>query len=97
VLVPEWCHGHWYSTVQYWNRGTPGYAQAHIRVSGLRGKASSHPCVDCQEQAAQWSLRHDARRTRWGKANGYPARYSLDIRDYDPRCLTCHGAYDSGP
>ena len=69
------------------------YGAAHRRVATDRGKASSHPCVDCSGTASHWSYDHsdpDEMHTEAGYA------YSLDLSRYEPRCVPCHKAFDVG-
>jgi hypothetical protein len=35
-----------------------GYRQAHRRVEAARGHATSYPCEDCREPAAEWAYLH---------------------------------------
>lgn len=59
------------------------YNRRHIRVRQARGVARNHKCVDCGEQAHEWSTRHDTD--------------GMSPHDYDPRCRRCHRAYDWTP
>lgn len=74
-----------------WKDGNISYYTAHQRVRDHKGKASEHLCVDCGEQAAQWSYTHDCpdELTRRG------LRYSADPARYVARCTTCHGQEDA--
>ena len=58
----------------------PGYKTVHSRVTAQLGKASEQDCVDCGEQAQDWSKAHD--------------RDGLSVYDYDARCKKCHCLYD---
>lgn len=67
------------------------YRAAHKRLDRVRGKASSHACVDCGGQAAQWSYvggQPDERRS----PKGFP--YSANPEAYVPRCVSCHKRLD---
>lgn len=74
----------------------PSYRNAHRWVELDRGKAASHDCVDCGEQAAHWSFAH--RRVPeqdwlWTEKDGRRP-YSGNPTDYDPRCNRCAHRYD---
>jgi hypothetical protein len=71
---------------------TPGYQAMHLRVRTARGNASGFACIDgCGRQAIEWSCKRDVPLVL-DTAGRY---YSLDPNAYDPRCRTCHYAYDS--
>lgn len=70
------------------------YRTAHKRVERAKGKASEHACMDCGQQAQDWSLRHDAPVTHEGNNGGFSCRYSGNPDDYEPRCKACHATYD---
>ena len=73
-----------------------GYWAAHSRVRNDRGPASGYTCVDCAASAYQWSYSHEAEDERISSDEatlGMP--YSPDPSDYDPRCVTCHKAFDA--
>jgi hypothetical protein len=38
-----------------WQGNDIGYAAAHYRVNALHGPASNHSCVECGDEAEQWS------------------------------------------
>lgn len=57
-----------------------GRSNKHARIRSQRGKASEYDCVDCGDQALDWSRRKD------GDCN--------NIWDHDPRCRRCHMEYD---
>lgn len=92
---------------EHWDRGTPprrkhrhfgddiGYAAAHWRVRKERGAARQHSCVDCGQQAVDWSLRNDAVSLRNGMHCQIEMTYSVDVMEYDPRCRPCHKTYDT--
>lgn len=72
-----------------------GYRAAHMRITAERGRAAEQACIDCGEQAADWSYNHDDDdeiiaddATHAGMA------YSLDPQHYSSRCRTCHRAHD---
>jgi NAD-dependent SIR2 family protein deacetylase len=61
---------HWrYSAV-------PSVLTMHRRIHRKHGAASKHLCVDCGNQAKDWSL------------NG--TIYTDNVEDYSPRCRSCH-------
>ncbi len=65
-----------------WRGADCGYSAAHLRTQAERGRAVEHDCIDCGQQAAQWSFR------------GIPGDYSTDPHDYDARCVPCHRVHD---
>lgn len=73
----------------------PGYAAAHIRLRITQGPAQQHTCVDCEQQACDWSY-DGADPDELIQENGHAAglRYSLDPEHYAPRCRPCHKAFD---
>lgn len=76
----------------------PGYAQAHNRVRAVKGRAADHLCIDCGEQANQWSLSADATEVHYGPSRldrSTLTKYSLNVDDYEPRCRNCHSRYDA--
>lgn len=75
-----------------WKGDAIGYAGAHVRVRSHRGSASTYDCIDCGRQAAHWSFNHDTPSERTRESDrGY---FSIDVADWDPRCVRCHQAYD---
>lgn len=74
------------------------HRQVHRRLVLDRGPASSYPCVDCGQQADDWShgwgtwedvaqdLRHKKRLT-----------FSTNPVAYQPRCPRCHNRLDRNP
>lgn len=60
----------------------PRYSTVHNRLMRQRGKASEHDCVDCGEQAREWSFDR-------------PTGFSMDLERYAPRCRSCHNAQRS--
>lgn len=73
------------------------YHGQHERIRRERGRAATHPCVDCGQQAAHWSLDEYRDDDVIGEHNGSPARYSLDVARYVPRCVAngCHYRHDA--
>ncbi len=61
----------------------PTYDSLHGRVHRARGKAAEHSCVDCGEQAQEWSYTH--------------GKEPSDVGSYEPRCIRCHRLYDENP
>jgi hypothetical protein len=71
------------------------YKSMHNRVSRKRGSASNYLCVDCKNQADEWSYNHlDANELHGFTGRGIYAAYSLDPANYDPRCKPCHRTFD---
>lgn len=73
--------------------GDPGYAGAHYRVRTARGPARDHLCVGCGEPSLHWSYNHSDPNELLGHANG-ETPYSAHPDFYDPRCGSCHVAFD---
>lgn len=74
-----------------WSGDQASYAAVHLRLPRQRGVAADRACIDCCRPAAHWSfsgrvsddLRHE---------NGLA--YSVNLADYQPRCVPCHSAHD---
>lgn len=80
-----------------WKGDEVEYAGAHSRVRRLRGRASEHACIDCGDQARDWSYVGGCPRERISKSfsnRGHP--YSPDPDKYVPRCKLCHNRLDHG-
>jgi hypothetical protein len=60
--------------------GTTEYTKFHKFVRDTLGYANEYCCEDCGEQADQWSHMHETSHD--------------DIKNYHPRCYSCHGKYD---
>lgn len=71
-----------------------GYTGAHNRVRKARGRASTHACVDCGRQAEHWSYDHADPNEMTTIDRGMAFEYSLDVTHYEPRCVSCHKAFD---
>ena len=66
---------------KHWNwTETPNKLTLHKRIHRAFGKASDRKCVDCGNQARDWSLETE--------------KYSDDVNDYRPRCRSCHRKKD---
>lgn len=57
----------------------PSILALHKRIHRKFGKASAHKCK-CGKQAVDWSLNGEV--------------YTDKIKDYTPRCRSCHIRYD---
>jgi hypothetical protein len=77
-------HPHWAEN--------PTYGGAHLRVRRLKGRASLHACVDCGNQAADWSYIGGAP----DECVDNGLAYSGDPAYYIARCRLCHSRYDNG-
>lgn len=71
------------------------YATAHLRVKKLRGPASSHGCVDCEERASHWSYDHQDPTERTEKRQESILAYSAKPEHYVARCISCHRRFDN--
>lgn len=82
---------------------TQSYAVVHYRLRFARGRAADQACVDCEGQAREWSLTHDAVGRRQlvgvpaGEARKEGTWVSDNPMDYEPRCIRCHRSYDGNP
>ena len=72
-------------------KDSPGYQAAHLRVEADKGKASEHVCADCGSPAHDWSYVHGCPDEL--RESHRPA-YCTHPNHYEPRCRTCHRAYD---
>ena len=76
-----------------WPKGVPRtdtatYVAVHFRLKSARGLASEYPCVDCGQQALDWTYKH-------GREHGRLRHFSTDLDDYEPRCRSCHKKLDA--
>lgn len=76
------------SSNHMWKADDCGYQAAHLRL----GRAADHRCVDCGEQARNWSYVHGCPDER--RDDNHPSPYCTHPDHYEPRCVTCHRAYD---
>lgn len=67
------------------------YEQVHDRLKSTRGRAATHRCVGCGEQARDWAYNHSEPEPLISK-KGSP--YSQDLKAYDPMCSPCHKRRD---
>lgn len=71
-----------------WQGNEIRYRTAHVRLTRSRGPASGYLCVDCGDQAREWSYDH-------GDPNELTsdrgAPYSPDPDRYQPRCISRQG------
>jgi hypothetical protein len=77
-----------------WKANDCGYQAAHLRIAAINGKASSHACADCDQQANDWSYVHNC--ADEVQRPGRPP-YCTHADHYVPRCRPCHRAYDKDP
>ena len=72
------------------------YSGAHGHVRAKRGPASEHKCVDCGEQAHDWSYNHDDYQELIGpeRPGAEEMVYSARPWIYVPRCRRCHRLFD---
>lgn len=77
-----------------WKGDNVVYRSLHTRLTRERGHAASHQCVDCGDQANDWSYDNadpDEKVSPEGMA------YSTDLSRYAPRCRRCHLTFDEVP
>lgn len=70
----------------------PAYRTAHQRVQRAKGRAARRNCVDCGEQARDWSYVGGDPNELVDPASGLT--YSTRVDLYVPRCRGCHVEYD---
>jgi HNH endonuclease len=73
-----------------WQGVDVSYGGLHKRLRKERGSADARECVDCGDQAAQWSYDHSDPNEKRGSVGPY----SLDMDRYQPRCRRCHILFD---
>lgn len=67
---------------KHWNYNeNPSILALHKRLHRKHGAAKNYDCVDCGNQALDWSLKTEHEHTG-------------NIEDYEPRCRSCHIKYD---
>ncbi len=76
----------------------PTYSAAHYRLKAAKGRAALHKCVDCGDQAKDWSYdgQDPDELTGYTRVGGPDRAYSLDPARYVPRCRACHTRHDLG-
>lgn len=74
--------------------GDGGYNPAHRSLQRVRGKAATHSCVDCGQQAQEWSY-NGGDPDEITDADG--RTFSRDPGFYSPRCVKCHRVFDDNP
>ena len=70
-----------------WKGEQVGYQAAHLRL----GDSTIRQCVDCGEQAREWSYKGNCPDEQTDQAG---RRYSVNPAMYEPRCRACHRKYD---
>lgn len=75
-----------------WKGESVGYSAAHSRVRRSRGKAELYSCVDCGQQAQDWSFTKPDCDGTMTDNKGRP--YCTHPEHYEPRCRDCHNKYD---
>jgi hypothetical protein len=78
----------------HWVGDDVTYQGMHYRVKKYRGSASQFLCIDCGQQAEEWSYNHLDENERTGTDGGHLLPYSTDVTFYEPRCKSCHRAFD---
>lgn len=72
----------------------PSYTGMHKRIFYDRGRAANHTCVDCAQQAEEWSYDGGCPNEIIENVNGVILSYSVDQGRYSPRCKKCHRRKD---
>lgn len=79
----------------HWTGDSATYSAVHQRIRKVRGRASRYQCVDCGEQAKQWSYNRSDANEKLGVAETpNPVPYSVSLESYVPRCISCHKKFD---
>ena len=74
------------------------YSAMHYRVRKASGRAAEYDCVDCGGEAHEWSYSNSGVEEVEGPSGqGYDCKYSLDVSQYEPRCVPCHRTFDENP
>lgn len=75
---------------ELWRVNIPRYTTVHSRLRDYRGSASNYQCMNCDEQAAEWSC--IGNKNFSDLSGGKPVEYSIDIDDYVAMCHPCNVA-----
>lgn len=70
------------------------YGGAHSRVRTINGPASARACVDCGQQADQWSYDRLDPDERIEPDDPKRMAYSAKVEHYQARCNSCHWKID---
>lgn len=86
VVLPSGGSSSWFPRGEAhpdWTGDTVGYFGMHKRIEAVRGKASSHGCINgCLDASGiEWAYTHDTD--------------SRDVMNYRPMCKRCHHQYDT--
>jgi hypothetical protein len=73
-----------------WVGDAVSYEGWHSRIRNARGSADGYQCVDCGQQANDWSYDHASD----SETTSPDGPYALDMDHYQPRCRRCHIALD---
>jgi hypothetical protein len=73
-----------------WAGDDIGYFGLHIRLGRLRGPASAHICVHCDQPATGWAYDHGDANPKWENR----LVYSTDPDRYIPLCGSHHRLFD---
>lgn len=85
-----------YGEIREWQYrwGDGGYNPAHRSLQHIRGKARNYSCVDCGEQAEEWSYNGGDPDEI---TDGDGRRFTRNVAAYSPRCVRCHRFFDDNP
>jgi hypothetical protein len=70
------------------------YSSMHRRIRKRKGSATKYACVGCGESAREWSLILSTSENRIIRDQNGQYPYSLNVNDYEPRCVSCHRKHD---
>ena len=77
--------------VSYWGM--------HTRLKRLKGHATENICIDCGNQAQDWTWNTSCDDVLYGMAKDGRKNlspYCLHLEHYDARCTPCHSLLDAG-
>ena len=69
---------------------TTSYIQAHRKVRKEKGPATDYLCVDCGDNAHEWSYDYSDPEPLMSGTSAF----SFDVFRYEPRCRICHDAFE---
>jgi hypothetical protein len=93
-----WCNAHLLRMQRYgrldarqYGSDDVSYSAVHYRLKALHGPARNYACIDCGQQAREWSYNHSDSDQRYDDLGMV---YSADTAHYVARCKPCHVRFD---
>lgn len=86
-----------YGEIRPWSYrwGEGGYVPTHSLLRRERGHPSQHECVNCGQQAQEWSYNGGDPDEQIDPVRG--AAFTRNLAAYSPRCIRCHRFFDENP